>query len=99
MSTDERFTVRSVHPDMAGAAASMVIEYRQVASRITASIPDGRLRSLALTELESSFNWAMRALAEASWSGEVEQWLNSLPQEERQRLQNAIWTKRDELKK
>lgn len=68
MAIEERFAIRSVHPDMAMSATNLVIQYRSVAKGIDASIPDGRMKALALTELEASFNWAMRALADASWA-------------------------------
>ena len=68
MTIEDRFAIRAIHPDMAISAASLAISYRNVAKGIDASIPDGRMKALALTELEASFNWAMRALADASWA-------------------------------
>lgn len=60
----QRFTTNRVSLTGADHMRRMTDSYRQIARDIDGTVLDGRLKSLALTELESSFNWIMRAIAE-----------------------------------
>lgn len=63
MNTDERFKLPNFSGDVQ-LAQFVADQYAMMAHTIDRNTPDGRLKALALTELESSFNWALRAIAE-----------------------------------
>lgn len=68
MNSEDRFDVHPMNEQTIAPLALLSVMYGKLANQIEAVIPDGRLRALALTELEASFNWATRAVMAEGWT-------------------------------
>jgi hypothetical protein len=69
MAIEDRFLVRNFWMDSSMTAvtvADISASYRALARKLDEALTDSRLKALALTELEASFNWAIRAVLEPS---------------------------------